>query len=327
MPEGLARHWDRMRDTMQAEPDKWAFWQEWYEAILEGDPLPWELTLRIAKEVTEEEWDAGPEVLARRIEAIKADFLADKAPLAETVELNAETGKFRVVPIPVQNPALLSAMIARTEDAIEDALHGPNGLREDSHEVRKLKRTHARYANDPQRVEMDYTSVAVSLRRQIRETGELAESEDNLALLEAVEEGALAIRAQHPEVAENRNIIAAQKLRELGADNILLLEDALPLLEQISEGAMSEDFAQDIPKLINDATLSLPYGAPPLPGADEATRVFSRIAKMQPLHMKAFETGARIVDGKEFKTVLLALTVSELFSKLVSLGIWLFGIL
>lgn len=300
------------------------FWRDWYWGIISGDPLNWELQRKVA-EIPDDFWETGPEAVAQRIEEIKADFLADKAPLAEAVELNPETGRFRVVPIQVQNPALLGAMIARTEDAIEDALHGPNGLREDSHEVRKLNRTHTRYANDPQRVEMDYTSVAVSLRRQIRETGELADSEDNLALLEAVEEGALAIRAQHPEVAENRNIIAAQKLRELAPENIELLEDALPLLEEISEGAMREDFAKDIPKLINDATLPLPTGAPPLPGADEATRIFSRVAKMSKLYRAMYEQGADIFDSKQFKTVRLGLTVGGALTALITFGIRLFG--
>ncbi|MFD3191237.1 hypothetical protein ACFMPD_13300 [Sedimentitalea sp. HM32M-2] len=327
MPPGLAKLWDRMKRAMQAAPEKWGFWLEWYEAILYGRPLPWALSQRIAASVTEAEWDAGPKVVAARIEEIKATFLRDKAPLAETVELNVETGKFRVDPIPIENPALLGAMIARADDAIEDALLGQNGLRQDSHEIRVLRRANTQYANDPQRIEMDYTSVAASLRRQIGDTHELAESEDNLALLEAVQEGALAIRAQHPDVANNRNIIATQKMRELGPEGAELLEDALPLLTNLSESTMQQDFAQDIPALINDATQPLISGAPPLPGADEATRIFNRAAKMKLRFDQACETGARIFDSREFKTARLGLTVSGLLSALVSLGLWLFGVL
>lgn len=255
-------------------------------------------------------------MVAARIEEIKATFLREKAPLAETVELNVETGKFRVDPIPIENPALLGAMIARTDDAIGDALLWQNGLRQDSHEIRQLRRTHARYANDPQRIEMDYTSVAAGLRRQIEESHELSESEDNLALLEAVEEAVLAIRAQHPEIAKNRNIIATQKMRELGPEGAELLEDALPLLTNLSESTMQQDFAQDIPALINDATHPLVSGAPPLPGVDEATRIFNRVAKMKLRYDQACESGARIFDGKEFKTVRLGLTVGGMFSAL-----------
>ncbi len=49
----------------------WSFWIEWYEAILNGTPLPWELTQRIALEVTEAEWDAGQKVVGARIAAIQ----------------------------------------------------------------------------------------------------------------------------------------------------------------------------------------------------------------------------------------------------------------
>jgi hypothetical protein len=43
---------------------------------------------------------------------------------------------------------------------------------------------------------------------------------------------------------------------------------------------LAEDWDHDIPQLVNDATLPLPSGAPPLPDADEATRIFSRAAKI-----------------------------------------------
>lgn len=74
MPDGLAKFWAGMRTTMQVTPEKWAFWLEWYEAILEGNPLPWGLSLQIAKFVTAEEWEAGPEAVAARIAEIRVRF-------------------------------------------------------------------------------------------------------------------------------------------------------------------------------------------------------------------------------------------------------------
>lgn len=309
---------------LETDP-RFDFFKRWYDGMVRGAPLDWELQRRVAL-IPQETWEAGADAVAEAIAEIEAAYLQEQAPLAERVEFNEDSCRFRVVPIPMQNAAFMSALMSRTADALDDALHGNNGLREDMREVRVLRRTHQRYSNDPQRVEMDYTSVAISLRRNL-DAKELADSDDNLALLEAVEDGVRGLRAHHSDVAANRETLAKQAMRELPADQIALLEDAQDVLPEITEGVMQEDFVRDIPKLINDATLPLPSGAPPLPGADEATRIFSRSAGIKLLYAKACESGAAIFDSKEFKTVRLGLTVSGLLSALITLGLTIFGVL
>lgn len=325
VPDFFEAGYTRLRGFWDAAPDTWGFWERWYEGMLKGEPLPWDLQQKVAV-IPDGEWDKGAGRIAEVIRGIEAGYLATTAPLAEEVTFNRDTQKFQVTSIPLQNAALIEAMITRTEDCLGDALAGGNGLHDRSSEVRKLKRAHERYANDPQQIELTYTSVATSLRRQMNETRELPQSEDNLALLEAVEEGALAVRAHHPEIAENRKTIAKQKLREIGQNAVDLLEDAKPVLAAISEGTMQEDFERDIPQLINDATLPVPSGAPPLPGVDESMRIFSRAAKMQLTLQSMTDKGAEVFDSKPFKTVRLGLTVSGLLSALVSLGLWVFGV-
>ena len=307
----------------------WSFWSRWYERAMAGNPLPWDLQREVAL-IPNEIWEQGPEAVAERIAEIEADYLARATQLAEEVTLNPETGTFSVTPRPLENAPLLSALLSRTEDALDDALHGQNGLREDMRAVRTLRRTHQRYGNDPQRIELDYTSVAITLRREMRETYELAETEDNLALLEAVEEGALAIRAQHPEIAANRQRIAQQKLREMDSADLEVLEAAGPVLEALSEGVMAEDFARDIPQLINDATTPLPSGAPPLPGVDESMRVFHRVSRMKVILDKMTDKGAGIFDSKTNKTVRLGMQgmkVAAYLGVIVDIGLKLFGVL
>ena len=323
-PEGLTPV--ALGPTLLDRDIRFAFFARWYDGMVRGEPLDWELQRRVAL-IPPETWEAGVDAVAAAIEDIEAQYLLEQAPLAEKVEFNELSERFRVAPIPMQNAGFMSALMLRTEDALEDALHGRNGLREDMREVRVLRRTHQRYANDPQRVEMDYTSVSVSLRRHIETTGELEDSSDNLALLEAVEEGARGLRGHHPEVAANRESLARQAMRELPAADVALLEDAQEVLPQITEGAMQEDFQRDIPKLINDATLPLPNGAPSLPGADEATRIFTRVSRIWLLYNHVKEAGSKAFDSKGFKTARLGLTVFQTLRSLVSLGLRLFGIL
>ncbi|WP_299828335.1 hypothetical protein [uncultured Roseobacter sp.] len=66
--------WDALKSQWKADDADWSFWIEWYEAILNGTPLPWDLTQRIALELTDEQWEAGQETVARRISEIRAAF-------------------------------------------------------------------------------------------------------------------------------------------------------------------------------------------------------------------------------------------------------------
>ncbi|WP_195819795.1 hypothetical protein [Roseobacter sp. MH60115] len=73
-PAPLVQGWVWLKEQWEADPADWSFWVEWYEAILNGAPLSWELTRRIALEVTDDEWDAGQSVVAARIDEIRARF-------------------------------------------------------------------------------------------------------------------------------------------------------------------------------------------------------------------------------------------------------------
>lgn len=301
------------------------FWREWYQGFLDGKPLDWELQRRVAL-IDDAIWKAGPEAVAKEIERIQAEMLDKKLPMAEHIEVNPDTGKFHAIPIPVENPTTLSALLSQIEDELEDCLGGHNGLAERSGTVKKLNRVLTKYKDDPQNAELTLTRVAGSLRSQLHETKELADNEDNLALLDAVEEGVRGIRANHPEVAKNREQLAQQAIHALTPEDKVLLQQALPVLAEISEPDLADDFATDIPELINDALLPLPAGAPPLPGSDATTRVFSRVSKMA----IAAEQGAKILDSNEIKTVRLAhlgYTALELFYSLVQIGLRILGVL
>lgn len=326
IPDGLAQKWAKFLASPASSSPEWVFWRDWYQGFLGGTPMDWELQRRIAL-IDSADWEQGAAHIAGKIEVIRAEFLAEKLPLAETVEVNPETGLFRAVPVPVQNAPLLGALLAAAQDAIDDAVNA-NGPNEHSHDVIRLRRCIARYSNDPQRIEMDFTSAAVSLREELARNW-LDDNAPNRGLLHAVEEVVRGVRATHPEVAANRLIMAEQGLRELSPEQKQQLADALPVLEAISEGTMAEDFARDIPVLVNDAILPPGTGAPKLPGADEAKRVFSRAAKMKPLWEQAFETGEKLHDSKEHKTakvVLTAVGVSGVIGAVVKIGLWLFGV-
>lgn len=314
-PDWLRSRFPPGENILESGPE-WVFWRDWYQGFADGEPLDWELQRRVAL-IPDEDWEKGPVHIAGLIEGIEAEFLSAKLPQAETVEFDDATGKFFVRPIPVAKPDLLGATLSQIEDALGDALANPsNGLNENSRETRVLRRVFAKYGNDPQRIEMDLASVHAGLTRQI--VGQdLPPSEENLALQSAVEQGARAIRATHPEVAENRRILSDQAMRELTPDEKQVLDQALPMLRDISRADLAEEWDQDIPVLINDTLGHVPDSAPRLPGADEATRIFSRVSKMAILMRRSSEIIKRTEESTGYRAASILLT----FSGLIALGI------
>ncbi|WP_299739022.1 hypothetical protein [uncultured Roseobacter sp.] len=70
-PEIIQSGWNALKNQLAINGQDWAFWIEWYEGILKGEPLPLDLTRRIALEVTDADWDAGPKRVSERIEEIR----------------------------------------------------------------------------------------------------------------------------------------------------------------------------------------------------------------------------------------------------------------
>lgn len=314
------------------------FWIRWYEAALEGRPLTgdWESHDKLLTDIAlipDADWKQGAEHVAGLIEKIETQYqpsdaqkLADALPLAETVEVNPETGLFHTVPQPLSNAPLVGTVLSRVRDALDDALLGRNGITENAREARVITRVAARYGNDPQRIEMDFTDLAQGLRRQF-ESEELPRSEDNLALFGALEDGVRAIRATHPDVAANRNLLAAQAVAELGKEDRQLLEEAKPLLMAISDAALAEDFRDDIAEILAPrlpgAVRSEPGGkAPPLPGE---VRTFSRVAKIS--MSQDFGAAIHKIDGSPTYKGARMIGTAKSLADLVLLGLRLFGVI
>lgn len=70
--DGGAHNFDpKNSEALQKSP--WAFWQDWYQGFLEGNPLEWDLQRHVAQ-IDEAIWAAGPEAVAEEIERIRRLF-------------------------------------------------------------------------------------------------------------------------------------------------------------------------------------------------------------------------------------------------------------
>ena len=331
MPDTLMAKWQGFQ--RQAATTEWAFWADWYQGLLDGAPMDWDLLHKIVL-IDDEIWQTGAKAIAAEIDKIRANMVIAKLPMAEKIMFDRGIGKFRAIPIAVQNPPLSEALLTQLQDALKDCLGGHNGLSQHSGDVKKINRVLSDYRDDPQNIELTLTVVAGSLRRQLHDSKELPDNADNLALLSTVEETVRGYRANHPEVAQNRAILAGQKFKSLRPEDQQTLKEGLPVLAALGDQRLADDFRRDIPALINDAILPPGKGAPTLPPADAATRVFNRASNIELLlnAMKPVkEKGAEVFDSKLVKTLrLIEFTVGAagaLLVAIVKIGLFVLGVL
>ena len=322
VPDGSIEAWGEVKKHF-SDDAALAFWLRWYEAMRDGNPPDWGMQREIAL-IDDAIWDEGPDAVAAEIAKIEARYLEAAAPLAETIEANPETGRLHVVPVQPKDPPLLSVLLGQVEEALELTLaQRANGLSELNYPVPLLRSTLTKHAADPQRIEMNLVTAAKSLRRQIDVTQDLPRSEENLALLDAVEDCGRGVRAAHPEVARVRSLLAEQALKEASPEDRQALADAAPMLDAISEGLMQEDFAADIPALVADRSVPGVTEETALPGLDETARVYVRVARSHRLLTESPDTLERL----EATTGMRAGRIINTLTTLIMNGLRLFGIL
>ncbi|MGR6432113.1 hypothetical protein ACU5AY_14460 [Rhizobium sp. PAMB 3174] len=209
-----------------------------------------------------------------------ADRLNRHLPLAERIVPNEETGVFQALATLVTKPDLLEATLDRVRDALEDCLASPsNGLSENDHEVRKLRRMLSQYSTDPQRVEMDTNSVGKSILAKIRK-GDLPDSDQIQDLVSTLQDAGVGIRATDPNIAQNRRILQSASLTQLSTENIQAIQEAAPVLEAITEGRLQQEVMEDLQVLAEYQGKLGGVNRNDGFGHDEVTRIMGRTARM-----------------------------------------------
>ncbi|MEL6235625.1 MAG: hypothetical protein AAFR46_14570 [Pseudomonadota bacterium] len=304
MPAGLQVGWARLRTYLTETDPRMRFWAEWYQRMLDGDPMDWAMQEEIAL-LPDQDWDAGPDRIAERIAVIEAKYLSQATPLAETVEINPETGKARAVPAAPQAPELYRTALTRVADALDDALaRGGNGLHDRSFVVRVVRRALKRYADDPQRVHDDFLTGAVALRRNL-DAKEYPETDEVLSLEMTLGTAAADIRGADATVEASVKARLRVKLRDLRAEEKTRLLAAKDALVEASEGPLSEDLGEDIDVLV--ASRDAPSGefAPPISIPDATYRLASRTSAWAELD-KTVKIGERVLVAVAAVVTILA---------------------
>lgn len=259
-PEGIDQAWSRLKSRMEAAPEIWGFWLEWYEAILEGEPLSWDLCFRIATALSDKDWDAGPEHVAEEIRKIRADWTIENAAYQETLELDQDTLTFSANPLVASDEDRLRSLLQRVDDAMDDviALGGGNGLTQTRVEYLILSRLVRKYATDPERVAFDLVEMGQSITRQIDE-GEYPNDAPMQLLQSAIAVGVSEIQEMDPKVSETLNRVYERTPVEPDEQQLLVLEEAMRVSAEMMDATTAETTVEDSVEILNGQIVEAPF--------------------------------------------------------------------
>lgn len=147
MPEGLRVGYGRMEAFWRSKGDSWGFWERWYEGMLEGRPMPWELQEAVAL-IPDDIWDEGPGRVADEIRKLEFGHITTALPRLVRDE---DADLFRVEDAPVPPPEVADFVCRRVVLALDAALHSvsPNVFNDRSYEAIVIRDT---LASEPKSV-------------------------------------------------------------------------------------------------------------------------------------------------------------------------------
>lgn len=285
MKDGIALALDRAR-THENASQVADFWLKWADSLIEGKPLDWKI-LREVLRIPDEDWEKGPERIAEVIRRIEAEFIGNT--LKERIEFSV-SGRLTLVAQPVGEERQLGYLLDTVQDALDLATAGlRNELPDDSYQARLLRRTFTRYANDPQRIEMDFERARVSLVEDMAAEA-IPASAANRDLIQSLSDAAGSIRDSNPEIAESRDRLNRIRLAQVSPEQGAQIAEIAVQVAAISEDILREDLLEDrfrLPGVRRDDAVPdpvVPIGAAERNAALEAQaaqlRLYSRLTKV-----------------------------------------------
>lgn len=117
--ENWERHWVQLKEFFDQSDLTWGFWARWYEGMLNGTPMSWELQRLVATEISDEVWEAGAEAVADEIR--KLQLLHVTAAMQQLVH-DEVAGVFHVAEEQLAPPEVAEFSCKRVEIALNAAL-------------------------------------------------------------------------------------------------------------------------------------------------------------------------------------------------------------
>jgi hypothetical protein len=298
MPDQFQNHYGALLSFWKKAPESWGFWTRWYEGMLEGRPLDWDLQREVAL-IPDDDWKKGSEHIARLIAEIEARFWAERLPQHEDLVRNETTGKFSVRALPFDGEAAVEGWLRQIDFAVALAV---DSNRSDFNRMctayKYIAHTLENCRNDPNAIEQQLGTALSIIESNLAKPD--YEVDDSLrALARVLSQVQMQMRADHPEVRKAWEKRIAQKLRETDRDTKLRAAEAIRAETARTDGRLTVEMELDAETV---ATSESPEAQ-----ATALRRAGGRAAEMNAIE-RASETIQEIDKSAGFKAVRIGTT-------------------
>lgn len=194
-PHSVAEAWSDLKRGFDAD---WSFWIEWYEGILNGTPMDWDLIFKISTEISEKDWKAGQSRVAVRIEEIKQEFYGN--PLDQDA-LRSHLQKV------VDSPAVFADSAESVASLTLDAIDRFKSMEP---QCNRLPEGYATFEELPRQ----FSAISIVLRSSDSGDAKAAKLQDEVNRLNVL------IQKLRVDLAEARNALADARLTAIEAKHI-----------------------------------------------------------------------------------------------------------
>lgn len=227
-------------EKLSSAPEVWSFWQEWYLAMRAGRFTDWGLALEIAN-IPNGVWESGAEDVALAISTISDGYLTNKLPQAEILFEN-EFGKYDVRPSIADPSKLTESVLSRAGFAYNMAIESNAcDLNSMSTPGKILRHVFENCTDDPNAIEQFFRQASNIIKRKI-EDGQFSIDDELEVLIRTLDESALQMRADHPEVGEAADKRLKQRLREIDDAKRLEIATKIDAMVEGSTGRLAAEF-------------------------------------------------------------------------------------
>lgn len=242
----------------------WAWWRDWYLGMWDGTFDDWDFCEQVAM-IDNDVWDAGPEAVGEAIRQLQLKDIS--AANAGDVQFGTPN-KLDYIPATLSTAPLLGTLLSRLEDTVEDiGADLANELPPHCHPMRIVTRSFQKYANDPQRLEMDFTDVQMILFEGIADNTYPATSPVK-GLMRQLDDTVNVLRDEHTKIRENRDRLNRLRIANLTPKTITTALETLEVLAEKSDPTLLNIIHEGNAALGSAATdIGIQNNAPTLPGA------------------------------------------------------------
>gem|GEM_PF-4689872 len=226
---------------LDADRSTWGFWHDWYLAMWEGRFTDWDLAIEVAK-IPNDVWEQGAEAVALEIAKLKDKHLSEKLPQIEII-FETETGEYDVRASVADPSTLVESVLARVSFAFQTALESNAcDLNAMSLPAKILRQVFENCRDDPNAIEQFFRQASEMIKRKIAE-GQFADDDELELLTATLDESALQMRADHPDVGSAAEKRLKQKLREIDDAHRLEIAKRIGVMTDGTTGRLAVEFA------------------------------------------------------------------------------------